>query len=101
MSNFLSKYDEFIITRLTFPLTKRMQHGHAVLIHATITRIKAGTIPLRTIRLLKCWTDQFIVFAEQVAHPTLQSLNGPDWTFKPLVPEHSRFLQKEIKEIVG
>jgi len=28
------------VTRLTFPLTKRMQHGHAVLIHATITRIK-------------------------------------------------------------
>jgi glycosyltransferase involved in cell wall biosynthesis len=48
----------------------------------------------------KASDDEFIVFVEQVAHPTLQSLNGPDWTFKPLVPEHSRFLQKEMKEIV-
>ena len=48
----------------------------------------------------KTYNDELIVFAEQVAHPTLRSLKGPDWTFKPLVPEQPWSVQKKIKETV-
>jgi glycosyltransferase involved in cell wall biosynthesis len=60
---------------------------------------------ITTLRALSEWSDktcrdEFIVFADQVAHSALRPLNGRGWTFKPLVPEQSTSIRKEMKKIV-
>src|SRR5919106_1200115 len=56
-------------------------------------------------RTEKSCGDEFIVFAEQVSAPALQSLNGWRCTFKPLVPKEPATIQKEIvdalRRVVG
>jgi glycosyltransferase involved in cell wall biosynthesis len=46
----------------------------------------------------KACEDDFVVFAEQIPDPTLRSLNGRDWTFKPLVPEQPWSVRNKIKQ---
>jgi glycosyltransferase involved in cell wall biosynthesis len=57
------------------------------------------------LRALHEWTDsgcedEFVVFSLEASKFVLDSLNGPGWTFKPLVLEQPRSPQQKILEVL-
>src|SRR3990172_1793455 len=60
---------------------------------------------LTMLHALHEWTDsrcadEFVVFSREAPRSVLESLNGRGWTFKVLVPEQPRSVQKEMVDVL-